>query len=228
MKAFRLCLLALLCLASTAHAQKFASSLLEREHAVTHHIDLKTVAEESDCSATAVGPNALLTAGHCELSTDYLAVDRTVVQITGRIHDESDHTIFLLNGITFDKYVPIVPDYTFAVGEDVTLFGNPGTHEDIFRRGYVQKVNSESQIVYFGLPISNGDSGAGIFNTDGKLVAVASFVQPVSKDEGSIPMGLSGAYPLDFTKDDLALAAKPVPQTFHFDDDVAPEKPKQR
>src|SRR5258708_3268035 len=104
-------------------------------HKTTHEIHQRTIVEGDSCSATAIGVNALLTASHCELPTDTIAVDGNLAHVLGIIRDGNDHTIYLLD-ITFVQYASFAKGLP-EIGDDIFAFGNPSGFTDLFRRGTV-------------------------------------------------------------------------------------------
>ena len=145
----------------------------------THTFYAETVLDAHKCSATAIGPHALLTATHCELGVDVVAVDdpETAIKILRIVRDGSDHTIYYLD-TTFPVYAPINTTLPEA-GDDVFMIGGPAAFTAVFRRGYVAKVETtgffeRQTIVLYDMNGFHGDSGAGIFNDSGELIGVLS------------------------------------------------------
>lgn len=177
------------------------------------------------CTATAIGPQALLTATHCELPTDVLSIryQNRPATIVARIRDGNDHTIYLLKNVTFLDYVDVSLSDPLEQGEEVCVWGNPGTWSDQFRKGYVtgiKKVGTslgaflsgeppEPPMILFDLPAWRGDSGSAILNSDGKVIAVLSTGEIQSiKDDPLDSISLTGAYKFAFSQDDLDAARK--------------------
>ena len=195
----------------------------------THRISEKSIAGKAACSATSVGPHALLTASHCEIPTWTIYVDGTAATIDGLTRDDFDHTIYVLKDITFDDYVAI--DTTpFAVGDDVFMFGNPGQLTGLFRKGYVTSYRLPSlsealsaalsgaelppPVVFFDFTGWHGDSGAAVFNSKGAVQGVVSFsfTQSIS-GEPLDAMRLMGGYPLAFSPAAIKQAREYKPAT---------------
>jgi hypothetical protein len=202
MKALRVILLLMLSTVCLSGTEK-----LPDIHKYTHVIGQHTVLQGNKCSATAIGPHALLTASHCELPTRDLGVDGRKATIVSFARDENDHTIYLLSGIEFKDFAD-VDESPLTVGEDLFMYGNPGELDDIFRKGYVSKVDDEDDPPYYYIDINTffGDSGSGLFNRDGKLVAVLSTgeIQTIH----DVNFELTGAFGLNFSKDVLDTAKK--------------------
>lgn len=196
-----------------------SSSVIQKAHSASYQIHQSVMHGSATCSATAIGPQALLTATHCELPTDILLIrdaDRPAI-VMGRLRDDQDHTIYLLKNVTFKDYVNVDLSNKLEQGTDVFIFGNPGDLQDVYRRGYVAGRRTEGggflelftgekpeTIILFDMADYHGDSGAGIYAEDGKLVGVVSLIVSESdKDDPGVYMNLTGAYALDFTQSQL-------------------------
>ena len=194
------------------------SPAIDKAHKASYQIGQVSVSGNGRCSATAVGPHALLTASHCEIPTDALyirGIESNPVLIVGKIRDEQDHTIYLLQGVTFVDYVDIVPADTFYSGEDVFTFGNPGDWTDNYQRGYIAGIKVDRSLaaamgqgdpdeILMDFQAYPGQSGSGIFNTDGKLITVLSEEEIQSHHDDAI--AFASAYRLNFKPEDIARA----------------------
>jgi hypothetical protein len=161
------------------------------QHKATHHIEMETPVQGDSCSATAVGPHALLTAGHCLLANDEISVDGQLAHIQNVLFDHADHIILRVD-LTFTNYVSL-DERAPKPQEVVHLWGNPGHSRDIFRIGYYEADMAGLHI--YVLPIYPGDSGAGVFSEDGKIIDVISLGNESAE---------AACYPLTFTPDQLA------------------------
>jgi len=178
-----------------------AANVVQTAHLTTHSTSSTTKFGTDSCSATAIGPHALLTASHCEAPTSVITVDDTEFTIMSIVRDGADHTIYTLSGDAFKDYATISTD-ELAVSDDVFIFGNPGDMEDILRKGYVCAVGSASYLI--DLNGFYGDSGSGLFNTKGKIVGVLSALrQPM---QGNVGIKLMIAYKLAFTVEQIKVA----------------------
>jgi len=208
-------LAALLCLSSIT---AFGTARPEVKAAFKANVQIhqQTITENAYCSATAIGPQALLTATHCELPTDDLEVSTLdqPVKIVGRIRDGYDHTIYLIDGGTFKDTAKVVQN-GLELTDTVFIWGNPGEMNDMYRVGVFSGIHQDQgffgptgpQEAMFQLPIFPGDSGAGIFAENGTVVEVVSFTaQQQTKDGREI--SFAGAYALSFKDEDLDRAAK--------------------
>jgi hypothetical protein len=178
----------------------------------THRIAQVNMNEDTYCSATAVGPHALLTATHCEIGSDDISVDGRIVKIQGRIRDDLDHTIYLIRGMGFNAWIPIVQDVEFASGQSVHIWGNPGGERGLYRHGFyagstlAPAFNGTVQIpaYLFDMNIYRGDSGAGVFTDDGRLVGLISKI--VTLGDGNFSTRFAVAFPFLFEEEQLKAA----------------------
>jgi hypothetical protein len=206
-------IVAVLLFLSTAFAMEPA---IVKVHGTTLKIAQSTLSSSSGCSATAIGPHALITATHCELPTDSLSIrgEEQEVTIVGRIRDELDHSIYLLSGVTFAEYAPVNTNDPLEMSEDVFILGNPYDQVDIYRKGYVAGYRrpqvalgqGEPDMTLFDLNGYPGDSGAALFNKAGEIIALVSIVR--FHMEQTKAMDLTGSYHLQFTQEQLDTARK--------------------
>lgn len=160
-----------------------AAAASVREGDAMHRIAMVTVAEGAGCSATAVGPHTILTAGHCVIGgTAIVIVDGKPAHIVGVQYDGNDHALFVLNqnDISFDTYVGI-DEREPRNGERIRMWGNPGSSRHVYREGYFQVksdfVGADGQkrdLYIYILPVFPGDSGSGMISDDGKVIEVVS------------------------------------------------------
>lgn len=127
------------------------------------------------CSGTVVGLRTILTAAHC------LAPDSTEIVVNGNklnikqvIMDKTDHAFIVFTDETpaFNK-IALLSAYP-NVGDDIFYWGNPDGRFQMLRRGYIASRLSDGFFVDSNTWM--GDSGAGIFNTEGRLVGVVSAI----------------------------------------------------
>jgi hypothetical protein len=163
------------------------------------------------CSGTIVAPSAILSAAHCfreevdpilemfglrappkPLPTE-MTVDGYKVYIETITFDESDHALVRVI-FTFKDHATLAHQLP-AVGGKVHYWGNAAKLNNTYREGYVTSYLHGDMIMdvngFFG------DSGAGIFNEDGHVVGVVSYLT-YKKYEG-LGFKLMGASPLEFT-----------------------------
>jgi hypothetical protein len=185
-----------------------------KAHQTTHVIVESTILHDGKCSATAVGPHALLTASHCEMPTDTIEIDGEDTDILGLLRDGNDHTIYFVKHefkewATFSKEKP-------QMGDPVFIVGNPGKAEDFLRKGYVSKVEIPEGLVTLVYPKAPaliildlngyfGDSGAAVFDENGDIVSAISTVGvQVDKDRNpSVLMKMTAGFSLGFTSEQI-------------------------
>ena len=123
---------------------------------------------DGSCSGTIIAPDKVLSASHCFQGGRLLTVNMVPVNVITYQHDGSDHAVVTLD-TTFPSFAPI--NYGgMAQGERVFMYGNPSGQADMLRRGYVS--GSVGLGTLLDLPVSQGDSGAAIFNERGEVVGV--------------------------------------------------------
>ena len=178
-----------------------------------HYLQTQTImGGDTACSGTAIGPYALLTASHCEEATSTIHVDGKRAKIVGTpIRDEYDHTIFLLQmAKPFAQYAPVRLTPAPKLGEPAYLIGNPGTIRSLFRSGQFAGVHtdedSDKKAWMFNFFIAPGDSGAGVFDSNGLLYAVVSYIEDAGEPDEGIHMWVTMAFPLHFTQDQITQA----------------------
>lgn len=206
--------------------QSFAKNeIISRVNKTTHQIELRTVITDTECSATAVGPYALLTASHCEEPIDVLLIDDSIeAKVVGLDRDYMDHTIYFLNmKKPFDSWAPVA-DALPEVGDDVFIIGNPGEDSNVYRRGYVARIfggkmsledllNGKSPVtqIQYDLNGHQGDSGAAIFDSmTGEITGVLTAMEHQGDPANGV-FKLAVGFPLKFSKEDLKQAATFAP-----------------
>jgi V8-like Glu-specific endopeptidase len=160
------------------------------------------------CTATAIGPHALLTASHCEKPSNRLRVDGgRAVEIVQIKRDDLDHTILYLKDITFTEWANFSFDGA-ALGEEVFMFGNPGSFPSMLRRGYFSGVDNSDEPIILLLDMNGffGDSGSGVFNKNGDLIGVISIITQDKVDDFTLTF--MGIYPMGFKEQDFEEAKR--------------------
>lgn len=194
----------------------------------THRISIKDVfmpESKSHCSGTAVAPHAILTAGHCEDNSDRIVVDGQTAYIMLSMNDGHDHSLLLLGDITFDTFVKI-KQRPLVVSEEVFIVGNPRALRHQYRHGVIMGDGfigdgddddddvppadshppATKKLHEYTLDLNGffGDSGAGLFDSQGHLVGVVSTRKTVSYKEDAVYF--MGALDLSFTPAQLDVA----------------------
>jgi hypothetical protein len=208
-----LTIIAALAFSIAAFAQ-IPQDVIQTAHATALHTGEITFEDGVDeCSATAVGPHAILTASHCESATDTLHIDGYTegrIQIDRIIRDDADHSIYLLSGITFEHYTAVYLDYKPVVGEQVFFFGNPGVWSDLYREGYVAGHTERDNVDTLLVNVNgwHGDSGAGLFTVSGKLIGVISGRATQNGEDKGDVISLGAVYALAFSPAELVEASR--------------------
>jgi len=169
------------------------------------------VIDGATCSGTVVAASTILSAGHCfkeevdpvlemfglvpppkPLPTE-MTVDGYKVYIETVTFDDADHA--LVKVIFVFKDHASLAHQRPAVGDKVHYWGNAAKRNNTYREGYVASYLHGDMIMdvngFFG------DSGSGIFDADGNVVGVMSYLS-YSKHDG-LGFKLMGASPLEFT-----------------------------
>lgn len=134
------------------------------------------------CTGVAVAPDRILTAAHCENFNKTLDQVDTVTLpaglVSGYLDDKHDHLIILFKRPVFTHWVklanrmPVVGEPVFSVGYSA------GSVSQRFHAGYVSSYTSShdwsGSVVLYQLQNFFGDSGSGIFDADGNLLATES------------------------------------------------------
>jgi len=171
------------------------------------------------CSSSAIGPHALLTAGHCDMGETELTVDNELSPraIFSRINDGEDHVIFLVGGSAFkDTMAKFYSPDTYApdkVGDEIFLWGDgAGLYPPQFRQGRSMgtivipdkelkgMLVSDPNLLMFDVNIIGGDSGSAIYDLHtGKLVTLVTY---------GVEEKFCGAYILHFSQAQVEQAEK--------------------
>lgn len=178
------------------------ASVIERTHETTLHL---VINGDESCSGTAIGPHAILSATHCFDWLFSLKVYGQPIRVIDAFSDGNDHTVLIV-GLTFHRWATVGGEPRQA--DRVFVFGNPGRETDMYRLGEVYGLSPTSKglAMLYGINGWMGDSGSGVFDQSGHLVAVISFLRYMGTDDTS--WQCMGSYPLAFTSEQLAEAAK--------------------
>lgn len=137
------------------------------------------------CTATAIGPHALLTASHCnkdeKLTKIHLDVVLNDFHIQKTLTDDRDHDIYLVDA-QFTNYI----DYKVRpakLGEHVHLYGHgegdyPSHRQDgkMIRFDDPSDIDQRQGIVAFDMTVIPGDSGSAVLADDGSIVALTTYL----------------------------------------------------
>ncbi len=197
---------------------------VEDAHKTALHIAQDTVLGGASCSATVIGPQAILTASHCELPDDELFIQGhkgesgNPITIVAKIRDGNDHSIYLLKNIHFTDFAVLNQADPLTAGEDVFSWGNPGKWSDLFSKGYIAGIKVDHSFaalfgagqpdeVLIDMPAWHGDSGAAVFNSKGEVIGVITGrVSQATEDDKQDSISMTFSFKLGFKTDDLARA----------------------
>lgn len=148
---------------------------------------------EALCTATAIGPHAILTAQHCndgDDPSDTVTFDLSLqhFHILAEKGDDRDHVIYLLDGPAFTHYLD-VKDLLNArpalPGEHVVVYGfglgkypamvKPGSVDVVSNTADISDVDSAAGTAWYAMAILPGDSGAAIFGADGRVLGLTTY-----------------------------------------------------
>lgn len=121
------------------------------------------------CSGTAVGPNKVLTAGHCIRDDVLVMVSGNAATVTNTAKVGPDAVELTLSGVHFDRWANHGKP---MLGAKVRWIGNPMGEPGVYREGYIAKVTDKGIVIVATL--CKGDSGSGLMNDRGQVVGVVS------------------------------------------------------
>jgi hypothetical protein len=182
-----------------------AAANLEEQHATTFRVGVYELfprnpkvahGEAGHCSGTAVGPHTVLTAQHCFKDGNLIRVgnDEYPTHILAALVDGRDHVIYLTDR-DFATWATI-DQRSLVAKEPIHFWGAPGGNNDVYRTGYFRKmapvedVDKNFPFQNFILPTFPGDSGSGLFDANGSIVAVISMADE-SAGEYSLPLNFT-------------------------------------
>ncbi len=183
---------ALLLPAKPAHKNKLyphitPPSQVTKEQRTTHFIEFQD--ERSDsvsiCTATSVGPHALLTAEHClkngdatQLVIDYTLETHSILAVAG---DGRDHVLLLIDGSPLRNIEPINAG-TAQLNDVLTIYGDGGAlYPPIPKYGRAvdcqdpSDIDVDAGILCTTIPVIGGDSGSAIYNSKGEIVGLTTY-----------------------------------------------------
>jgi V8-like Glu-specific endopeptidase len=178
------------------------ADLLRSVHKDTLHLVMKVPEGAEFCSATAIGPNAFLSATHCFKDYSSLQVNGKVVKVLKEVDDGNDHTIMYVD-TTFVEWAHVGDPSKMQQGDKVFIVGNPGYLEDMFRKGVLSGYTTDQfggvgqTLTAYDLNSWPGDSGSAIFNEYGEIVGVLSVGISYQPDAEA---RLAGSYEWKFSK----------------------------
>lgn len=156
-------------------------------HEALRATTLRLTFTDGVCSGTAIGPDLILSATHCFRTGLLVAVNGQRVKVIGRGQNKFDTTTVRVAGVRFDRWARLGPSP--RQGDRVRWWGNPNMVPDVYREGYVSRAWTDGIVV--DATICKGDSGAGLFNDNGRVVGVVTGMNDLAGCTFmvSLPMG---------------------------------------
>lgn len=159
----------------------------------THRLELDTAQGAVICSGTAVNAYVILTAAHCLPEANEsinIKINGRVAKVLKYAKDGNDHVMIKVD-IAFGHAAKFAAN-PVAKGDVIHFFGNPGGEDQLFRTGHVSGWRPDGKAI-LDINAWTGDSGAAVFNEDGRIVGVMSAVL------GQNIFKLGSMYPMAFT-----------------------------
>jgi hypothetical protein len=168
-----------------------ATKPIETMHRTAVHLQFS----DGSCSGTVVGKQTILTAEHCLDGGGDVLVDGVKVKIYNVERDGKDHALLLTDHL-FPQAAVVAAEP--PQGTSVYVLGNPGDLVNIYRQGYIAGYKDVHglHVTLYDLNGFYGDSGAGIFDSEGRLVGVISVLYQQVSDGY---MKVMGSFGLAFT-----------------------------
>ncbi len=132
---------------------------------------LRLVFTNGLCSATAIGPDTLLSARHC-FGGKLVSVDGKPVTVVSSRAESRDRIVVKVKGVTFKHWAKRGP--VPAQGDHLRFWGNPEGEPNVYREALVARVWKDGIVLQ--TTVCPGDSGAGLMNALGQVVGVVSAV----------------------------------------------------
>ena len=180
---------------------------------VTVDKNKQKVNSDKGCGATAVADNVIATATHCLVNSgefkDVIALDLNPVAILVRVDDGSDNSLVKVNAHL--PHHTRISSHEYTWGDEVFIFGNPGTLLDMYRHGEIMgyanpATKGEGMWVIVDMNTGKGDSGSGIMNNYGEVIGTVSEIALADKREIKMPFvtaKVTSFHPFNFTKKQL-------------------------
>jgi hypothetical protein len=206
---------ATLLVVGTVKHRPIQSVAVQRPITIQQRAEHRIKFPDGQCTATAVGPHALLTAAHCnesDLTTVTLDLSMKKFHLLSKTIDGRDHVIYIVDGQEFHNFVPLQPGaHPAGTFEHVYLYGSGGgAYPPQYKEGYrsfavqdVSEVDQADGLVYYTIHVIPGDSGSAIYGEDGRIIAVTTYMVGGPKDDN----WLSASFDVNFTATQLTAVA---------------------
>lgn len=170
----------------------------------------------ASCTGTVVGKRTILTASHCHQEnsggdSSLTHVDFRKVSQVRIVEDGNDHSLIFLGHEVVSKRVSTIAPRMADVGTEVYVWGNPGALTYQLRVGRVAGILGANVAAGFKVPFNtatidmnnfHGDSGAGIFDYQGRIVGVL-YGQYQRRGLSGDAFALTIALPIKFTRQQM-------------------------
>lgn len=158
------------------------------EHSIKSTAQIRTL--DSICSATYIHYNLILTANHCfdeeKGPSEDIVVSGQSAKILDWVRDSTDHILLVVDRRS-NHFAPI-SIIEPAIADRIFYVGNAGGVPQSYREGYVSQ--NFGNVIFLDANGWKGDSGAGVFNSNGYIVGTINFVYG-NLDEGYWLMGVT-------------------------------------
>lgn len=145
------------------------------------------------CSGTAVATDVILTAQHCTDHSPIVAINGQPARALKIVKDGHDHVLVRVT-MKFKKWARV--GGSPLTGDRVRWVGMPAGLDRIYREGYVSRVYTTE--IFIDAHGFNGDSGAGVFCSDGRLCGLISAGKVWTN--GPFSFAVTVLYPVAFTR----------------------------
>jgi hypothetical protein len=160
-------------------------------HMITYYS--KTNEYIGECSGLSIGAHSILTAEHCDDGAgdyDYIQLDLTThkYHVLATAEDDRDHQIYLMDGPGFTNFYPVAllenvnpakpgeSVYVYGCGESTfpprRLDGRLDTES---QKDDASDLDHDRKLYWYTMPIVEGDSGAPIFGSDGRVLGLMTW-----------------------------------------------------
>lgn len=180
---------------------------------------------EGQCTATAVGPHALLTALHCDekdLTAVTLDLSMRKFHLLSKTLDGRDHVIYIIDGEALQNFVPLQPGvHPAGTFERIYIYGSGGgAYPPQYKSGTrttaitdVSEIDQADGLQFYSIPVIPGDSGSAIYGEDGRIIGVVTYKIGAPKDgnweseEDDNILKLGAGFDVNFTAAQLTAIA---------------------
>lgn len=143
---------------------------------VPSHSDLRATALRLEfanglCSATAIGPDLILSAKHC-FTGPLRTINGQPASVVESHTESRDRIVVKVSGVRFKSWAKRGPVPT--QGDKLRFWGNPSGEAGVYREAIVSRVRTD-QIVLQTV-VCAGDSGSGLIDAQGRVVGIVSAV----------------------------------------------------